>query len=289
MRNSACRFGATSDLNDNGFPQIFPSQRFDLRRHCRAEQQRLSVARNLGHDAIELRRESHVEHPVRFVENEYLEIVEGNVLSLHVIQQSARRCDHDIDAMAERFRLGLNTNAAEDRHDAQLRVLPVLSETRLHLRSKLAGWSEDQNANTVNGLPVLIDQRSADQIMNDGKCEASGFPGSSLCQTNQIASGESERNRLLLDWSGMGVADIANRVQQLRREAEGGKGHPRPGRIFNHLSVIYPLGQMQLNGCEASVAQIPVCQFTTSRLFSVEAGHKQLPVPRMPPSEVRAS
>ena len=168
MRYGARRLRATSDLNNNGLAQIFPSQCLHLRRHCCAKEQRLSEARNLANDAIELRRESHVEHSVRFVENEYLEIVERNVLALHVIQQSSGCSDHDIDATTERFRLGLDTNAAKDRHYSQLRVLPVLAEARLHLCRKLAGWSKDQDANTVKGLSVLVRQRSGDQVMNDG-------------------------------------------------------------------------------------------------------------------------
>ena len=72
----------------------------------------MPVTRNLSDDSVELRRETHVEHSVRLVENENLEIVEDYVLAFHVIEQSSRRSDDDIDSLSQFFLLRLQRYTA---------------------------------------------------------------------------------------------------------------------------------------------------------------------------------
>ena len=103
VRDGAGRLRATADLNDDRLTQILSSKCLDLGWHRRAEQQRLSIAWNVVDDPIELRCKPHVEHAVGFVEDQYLEVVEADVASLHVIEQSPRSCNHDIDAASQRF------------------------------------------------------------------------------------------------------------------------------------------------------------------------------------------
>src|SRR6266436_1168670 len=194
----------------NGLSQILSRECFDFRRHGRAEQKRLAVGRDLGHDPIELRRESHVEHSIGLVENQDLEIVERDVLAFHVIEQPARSGDHYIHSAEERLRLRLDANPAEDRDDAKVGVFAVLPKALLDLCGQLARRSQNQNANTVNWLPACPCERSADQIVNYGKSEARGLSGSGLGETDQIPACQGKRNRLLLDRRGMGVARITD-------------------------------------------------------------------------------
>ena len=72
----------------------------------------------------------------------------------------------------------------------------------------------------MSGLPVLGGERSADQIVNDGKGEPGGLSGSGLGETDQIPARQSEWNRLLLDRRGMGVPCVANRVEHFGGEVQ---------------------------------------------------------------------
>ena len=121
VRHGARCLRAAAHLHDDRLAQILPRQRLDFGRHRGAEQQRLAVARDLGDDAIDLRREAHVEHAIRFVEHEHLEIVEHDVLPLEMIDQPARRRDDDVDAGAQLLLLRIERHAAVHRHDAQMR------------------------------------------------------------------------------------------------------------------------------------------------------------------------
>jgi hypothetical protein len=76
VRNSAHCLGATSDLHNHRLAQVRSGERLHFRRHRRAEEESLPVGWDLAHDPIELRREPHVEHAVRFIEDQDFEVVE---------------------------------------------------------------------------------------------------------------------------------------------------------------------------------------------------------------------
>ena len=124
---------AAADLHDHRLAQILPRQRVHLGRHRRAEEQRLTIRRDLRDDAIDLRREAHVEHAVRLVQHEHLEVVEHHVLPLEVVDQSARRRDDDVHAAAQLLLLRVERHAAVDRHHRDVGVRGVAAEALLHL------------------------------------------------------------------------------------------------------------------------------------------------------------
>jgi hypothetical protein len=76
-------------------------ERLDLVGEGRREQQVLTPRRQLREHALDVVDEAHVEHPVRFVEHEDVEIRQVDRL-LHVVEQAARRRDDDVDAALER-------------------------------------------------------------------------------------------------------------------------------------------------------------------------------------------
>ena len=69
----------TRNLYDHGLPKILARKRFNFRRHRRAEQQRLAIARNIVDYSIELWREAHVQHSVRFIEHQEFDVLEIRV------------------------------------------------------------------------------------------------------------------------------------------------------------------------------------------------------------------
>jgi hypothetical protein len=82
------RARAAPHLHHHRLAQVLARQRLDFGRHGGAEEQRLPVARHLLHDAVELRREAHVEHAVGFVEHQRLEVREVHVALLEMVEQT---------------------------------------------------------------------------------------------------------------------------------------------------------------------------------------------------------
>ena len=68
-------------------------QLLDHRRHGSRKQQRLAGGGQLGTDRLNVRNESHVEHPVRLVDHQQFAAVEHDLAALEQVHQAARRCD----------------------------------------------------------------------------------------------------------------------------------------------------------------------------------------------------
>ncbi len=86
----------------------------------------------------------HVEHAVRLVEHEDLDVREVHGLLLRVIEQAAGCGHEDVHALAQAVGLRLETHAAEHDHGLEREMTPVVADVLLHLGRKLAGGGEDQ-------------------------------------------------------------------------------------------------------------------------------------------------
>jgi len=79
----------------------------------------------------------------------------------------------------------------------------------------------------MKGHAVLVGDRSADEIVNDGEREAGSLAGPRLGETNQIPTFQRQRDCLLLDRRGVRVAGIEHRVQDFGRQIELREGDAR--------------------------------------------------------------
>ena len=85
-----------------GIAQDLPGQGFDRRRHRRAEEERLLRLGDVPEHPSDVRQKTHVEHPVRFVQDQILESGERCVSLLEVIQQASGCRDDHIRTLPER-------------------------------------------------------------------------------------------------------------------------------------------------------------------------------------------
>ena len=84
----AGRFGADQACKTTGFRRYLIASASTSGRHRRAEEERLPIGQDLRHNPIQLRRESHVEHAIRLIENpEPPRSSKGDVLALHVVER----------------------------------------------------------------------------------------------------------------------------------------------------------------------------------------------------------
>ena len=65
----------------------------------RREEHRLACTGKPANDRVDLRLEAHVEHPVRFVEDEDLGLLERDKAAIDQILQAAGRGDEDLGAL----------------------------------------------------------------------------------------------------------------------------------------------------------------------------------------------
>ncbi len=144
------------------------------------EEHRLAVGRDPADDPLDLRLEAHVEHAVRLVEDEDLDVVEGDHLPLDEVLKPPGRRDDDVRALEP---LGLRPDwraAVGDTDPDALRGSEGLDRVG-HLERELPGRHEHESLGglTVSGDP--LDER-------DSESDCLARSGRRLCK--DVASGE---------------------------------------------------------------------------------------------------
>src|SRR5678815_6199725 len=86
--------------------------------------------------------ESHVEHAIHFIEDEKFHGAKIDGVAVHVIEQAARRGDHDVDSAVKLLQLPVDANAAVHGEKAQIEILAVSAERFLVLNLSLIHISE---------------------------------------------------------------------------------------------------------------------------------------------------
>jgi hypothetical protein len=203
----------------------FRSELLDLAGERRREQQVLPLGGHghQRHDALDVRDEAHVEHAVGFVEHEDLDLAQVDALLLDVVEEPAGRRDEDLDAGAHDRELLLDVDAAEHAGRPDARVLAVGLDRLLDLDRQLARRREDQRADRVAGRREAC-VRVALQALEDREDEGRGLAGARLGGTEHVVAGDDDRDGLLLDGRGFGVALVHDGAEEFGREAEIGEG-----------------------------------------------------------------
>jgi hypothetical protein len=122
---------------------------FDLIGEGGKEEQILSPLREERKDFADILDESHVQHAIRFVQDQKFDSGKIHSALSNMVQQAARRCDQDIDPCAELPDLGIDVDTAVDDGRIQRQMLSVGRHTLFDLSRKLSGWREDKGANAI--------------------------------------------------------------------------------------------------------------------------------------------
>jgi hypothetical protein len=85
--------------------------------HGGGKQNRLSLAFDRAEDVPDWRQEAHVQHLIRFIERNHLNIVEAENAGFHVVHQAARGRDEEIYAARHRLDLRAGPRATDHKGD----------------------------------------------------------------------------------------------------------------------------------------------------------------------------
>ena len=138
------RLAHTRDLHDVGVGQHGVHGALDAWRNRGREQKRLADLGACLHDAADAGPKAHVEHAVRLVQDEDLNVAEVDVVVFHEVDETSRRGHEQVAAGVERADLAVELGAAHD-HDGGLAGLGTdLLRDILDLRGELARGSDDE-------------------------------------------------------------------------------------------------------------------------------------------------
>ena len=175
------------------------------------------MRRQKRHDLADVVDEAHVEHPVRLVQHEDLELAEVDRPLRLQVQETARRRDEDVHAALQRLLLRGVAHAAEDHRLAQRQVLSVVREGLLHLERQLARGHEDQRARAA-GLG-LAEVRV--QAVQHRQREGGGLARAGLRDPQEVAPLEDRADGLLLDRGRSDVAHLRDGAEELGVQGKG--------------------------------------------------------------------
>ncbi len=204
-----------ADLNGLGPVQDLAGQRADLARHGRRKEERLPLFGKLLQDTADVGQKSHVEHVIRLVQHQNLEVRKGNGSPVDMVQQAAGTGDDDIDATAELLDLGVDIDAAVEGDARKACFSSKHLKGLVNLFRQFACGGKDQGAGTVvmiapGPLPAVFcgffRRIARDQAVQYGKGKGGGFAGAGLGKTHKIAARHHFRDGLGLNRGRPGVA-----------------------------------------------------------------------------------
>src|SRR5437667_6331671 len=196
----------------DGIAHDRPRERLDLRSHRRGEEEGLSLPWEGVDDPPDIREETHVEHPIRLVEDKDLEPTEVDVAAGHMIEETAWRRDDDVDARTQGVFLRGHSDAAIDRVAVDSGALRKPAEGDLDLGRELARRRQDEGPCPARGL--------FHESLKDRQQEGGRLARARLRRPDDVATGEDRRDCLLLDWRRGLVSEAVYRADENRVKAE---------------------------------------------------------------------
>ncbi len=176
--------------------------------HGGGETHGLAFLRKNGGDSANGREKAHVQHAVRFIEDESMEIGEMDELAVEIIFEAAGSSDDEPGAVAN----GHELRAFGQSTDNQSRGRKLVAQSvilRDNLHRQFARGNEDEGSDSGSVLP--------EELFDQGHEKRQGLAGSGLRGGEDILSGESLRNSRSLNGSWRGKASCREACLEARR------------------------------------------------------------------------
>ena len=210
------RHPAFADLDSLRLVHGPANQAVDLGRNGGREKGRVPASRTVLDDPLHVGQETHVQHAIRLVENEVLDLVQLQGVLAKVIEQTPRRRHHDVHTIPEIIALLLVTHAAvHDRH-TDVREARELPEALVGLDRQFARRLKHQRPRRLLVHPEHLDDRQS---------ESSGLPRAGLGRADDVPPCQDQRHRLDLDRRGFSVTKFPHGIQQRGSKAKFREWH----------------------------------------------------------------
>ncbi len=213
LRGGGDGAGGAGDFHPHRIGQEGADQALDFRRHSGREKKRLPRERHHFADLLDVGDEAHVEHAIRFVDDQNLDAGEQQLPALVLIEEAAGGRDQDIDAAGELHVLVVVGYAADQERQIELMIDAVFGEVILDLRRELARGLENQRARHARPRPAFF------QDGEHGQHECGGLAGAGLRDAQDVAPRQHVRDGLFLDRRGLGVASGSDGGEHLVAQA----------------------------------------------------------------------
>ena len=149
------------------------------------EQQTLLFLGHQGENFLYVMDETHVEHAVSFVQDQYFHRGKIQKTLLLQIQQTAGRGHQEINTALDAVDLGVHADTAKDHGGTEIQVFTVLADRFLDLRGQFACGGQHQSAHALAAKFALWGGAQR-QAVQQGQGEGGRLAGASLCTGQQV-------------------------------------------------------------------------------------------------------
>ena len=174
----------------------------DLRGHGGGEEQGLLLPGQPLQDLLHVVDKAHVQHPVRLVQDEDVQIVQTDKALVVEVHQPPGGGDKDVHAPAQGLHLGVLAHAAEDDGVAQGQIFAIGLKALADLDGQLPGGGEHQCPDGVAG-----DGLGGEPLENGG-CEGAGLARARLGAAQHVPARQGGGDGFLLDGGGGVIAHL---------------------------------------------------------------------------------
>ena len=186
-----------------------------LARHGGREERGLPIGRSLPQNPFDIFDEAHAQHLVGFVDHHRLHEGEVQRAAPQMIHDAARRADHDVHAAAQAANLLADRIAAVDGHHAHAaQIFGIAVHGFGHLNRQFARGGQHQR---LHGALVQIEP------IENGQREGRRFARAGLRLTDEIATCQQQRDRLLLNGGRRFIAHLVQQLDEWRAQAQLGE------------------------------------------------------------------
>jgi hypothetical protein len=165
------------EVDGFGLDHVFLRQPHDFRGHGGGQEQCLAVSGAGAENAFDVWAEADIEHPVGFVENGDVEVIEVEVSAAHQILDATRSTDNDLGTITEVIDLFAHWATANGKREADGAVGCKFSRFCTDLFAEFAGGCEHQY---LNFGEVKVD------LFQSREHKGSRFAGAGACLTDAV-------------------------------------------------------------------------------------------------------
>ena len=179
-----------------------------LGRHGRGEHHRLPLSGHEAENPLQIGSESHVHHPVGFVQDQDADVVEPERHSSMQVEKASGRGDQEVEPLRfQHLLLRGQRDAAEDDANAKVGEARVVARVRLDLRRQFARRGEHEGAKPLG---------SAEKASENRKNERCRLSCARLRGADDVDAGEDQGDSFRLNRRRLDVSGRANSLDDCR-------------------------------------------------------------------------
>jgi len=249
---------ARLDRDHDRVLQEYLDQVVDFARGRGREEERMAAGRHLRQHELHVADESHVEHPVRLIEDHRGELREVYLAALHEVFQASGCADNELRRLGKPFHLQDYRSTADAGDGVKVHMGREALELALYLKGQLPGRHDDQNF-LLGRQEHFVDERDK---------EGRGLACARIGQADQVGAAQDVRDGLVLDGGRHEISlagDIRLQPVVYLEIRERVFGHEM-GRLLGDGRLVDEFGDVDVTG-ETAARRAPACSAAKTAVF----------------------